>query len=153
MERNTAAVFQLGNHCSRGFVVLLRAYALRFLCREDLSAGIAAQPFQFVHRRCQRRLTHDPHQHFRFFLFVHIAATAVRATIAGLQIRVRDLHFFGATKRVRSIAAMPGRLAFALFGLRLFRRSRSVLISEHCVRLLVIPPSLERLHQRMQRGS
>jgi hypothetical protein len=69
-----------------------------------------------------------------------------------LQVRVRDLHLFGAAKRVRPMAAVPGRLALALFRLRLCRGRRSVLITEHCVRFLVIPPPFEGFHQCMQRG-
>ena len=152
MEGHSAAILQLRDHRRRGFVVLFRAHAFRLLCREHLSAGVAAQPFQFIHRSCQRRLAHDPHQHFRLFLFVHIAASAVRATIAGLQIRVRDLYLFCATKCVRAIAAVSGRLAFALFGLRLFSGRRSVLIPEYCVGLLSIPPAFQSFHQRMQRS-
>ena len=152
IEGNSAAVFHLGYHRSGCLVVLLRAHAFRFLRSKNLPTGVAAQPFQFIDRSCERSLTHDPHQQPRLFLFVDIAASAVRATIAGLQIRVRDLYFFGATKRVRAIASMARRFVLAHLGLCFVRRRSTVLIPEYRTRLLRVSSPHQSFRHRMQCG-
>ncbi len=56
VKRNPAAVFHLPDRRTGGLVVLLRTYAFRLLRREDLTAGVAAQSFQFIDRSGQRSL-------------------------------------------------------------------------------------------------
>src|SRR5580700_10434167 len=74
----------------RGLVVFFRTYSFRFLCGKYLSAGTAAQPFERENGGRQRRLPHNPYQHFRLFLPVYVASFALRATIPVLQLRVRN---------------------------------------------------------------
>lgn len=65
---------------------------------------------------------------------------------------MRDLYFFGATKRVCTVAAVPGRFVFALSGLRFFRWCGSVLVPEHCACLFRVPSPHQPFRHRMQCG-
>jgi len=60
------------------FVVFLRPHALWLPGREDLTAGVAAQPLQFIDGCGQRGLPYDPDQSLGFLLRVNPAfATSI----------------------------------------------------------------------------
>ena len=80
---NSAAVAQQGDHAGRRLVVLLLARAFRRCGREHVPAQIAAQLFQLIHGRGERRLPFDPHQHAGIALRIDFAAA--------LRIRTLDL--------------------------------------------------------------
>ena len=64
IERGPAAILELRDHRCRGLVVFFWIYSFRFRCGKHLSACTAAQPFERVDSGGQRRLAHNPHQHF-----------------------------------------------------------------------------------------
>ena len=117
--------------------------AFRLFSGEDLSAGSAAQSLQRIDRGGQRRLSHDPHQHFGLLLPVDIALPALRTPIAVLQFLMRNAHLLRSGEGLGAVAPVPGLrfglgLLLAVFRLALCRRigrSRTGL-SEHVLGLL-----------------
>ncbi len=66
IERKSAPILQQRDHARRFGVILVRSHTRRRLGREDLTAQVASQLLQFIHRGPQRSLTLDPHQVARF---------------------------------------------------------------------------------------
>lgn len=66
------------DHRHRGGIVLIRTSAVRSAGREDLSTGVAPQPFYLEHGRLQGRLPHNAHQCSGLFLTVDFPFAAFR---------------------------------------------------------------------------
>ena len=113
LEWHAGAVLQQGDHRHGRLVVLVRTRRFRFVGREDLPAGVAAQPLHLEYGCFQRRVPHEPHQRCRLFLAVHFSPAALRAKVAGMERGVRDGDPVGAAKRSGAIAPMTGRSRFA----------------------------------------
>ena len=109
MKRDATAVLEERDHARRGGVVLLRADAGRRVRGEDLAAQIAAQLFERVDGRRQRRLAAEPDQHARLALRVDLALGTARAPIPVFHARMRDVDVLGAGVRLGSMAPMPAR--------------------------------------------
>jgi hypothetical protein len=143
IERRPATILELGDHRRSRFVVLLRADPFWLFSREDLPAGSTAQSFQRVDRGCQRRLSHDPHEHLGLLLPVDVAFPTLRAAIAVFQVLMRNVHLLRSSEGIGSVAPVPGlRFVFgllrAIFRLTLrrgIRRCRTSL-GEHVLGLL-----------------
>ena len=103
-----ASVPQHGHHGRRRLIVFLLARAFRSGGGEDLAAEMTAQLFQFIHRRRDRRLSLDPHQHTRIALRINLAvALRVRTRISRLQGLVRNLDLLRPAIRSRAVAPVP----------------------------------------------
>jgi hypothetical protein len=66
-------------------------------------------PLERVNGGRQRRLPDNPHQHLWLFLAVYVAFPALRATVAVVQVLVRDLHLLCADEAPSSIAPVSAR--------------------------------------------
>ena len=106
MERRPTAVLELSDHGRRRLIILILAYAFRFLGCEHLPAGTAAQPLQRIDSGRQRRLTGDANQYLRFLLPVYVALPALRTSISVGQRLVLDLHSVGAAEGFGTVAAV-----------------------------------------------
>ena len=73
-------------------IELFRAGRLWLTRPEDLTTGIASQPFHLKYCCLQRWPSHDPHQRLQFFLAIHFSFAAFRAVIARLELRVLHAH-------------------------------------------------------------
>ncbi len=106
VKRHAAAVLQLRDHSRGRFVIFLRPHARGLLSREDLPAGIAAQPLQFINGCGQRCLPHDPHQGLGLLPPVDLAVAAFRAAPAPSQLLMRDRHFARAAEGLHAVASV-----------------------------------------------
>ena len=106
VKRNTAAVLQQANHAHGAGVVFFRAHPRRRRRGEHLSTQVAAQRFQFVNSRFNRRLPDDPDQTPRLVQRVHLSLLALRAVIRPLQRRVCHAHFPRALIRPWTVTAV-----------------------------------------------
>lgn len=66
-------------------------------------------PLERVNSGRQRRLPDNPHQHLWLSLAVYVAFPALRATVAVVQVLVRDLHLLCADEALSSIAPVSAR--------------------------------------------
>ena len=106
-----AAIAQQGDHARRRLIIFFFARFGRRGSRKHIPAEVAPQLLQLVHRRGNRRLPFNPHQHTRLALRINLTAALLIGTrIARLQRSVRDLDFARAPIRCGAVAPMPRSL-------------------------------------------
>ena len=113
IPRNATAVLQQCDHRRRAGIILFLAHLGRRFRLVNLAAQIAAQTFELIDRRRNRRLAHHSDAQPGVFLRVHLSLQTFRTVISGLQSTMRDFDSLRAPIRRGAVSPVP-RLGWGL---------------------------------------